>query len=144
MADVFYGQHSTTRFPARRLESPSKACSPKVSPTPSRQASPFPSRLGSPMVSPMVSPRPRYRECAGSASAETLSWLKVCQTDTYAEDKVDELIDGQAKCLVRSRRGDLHRMREDLRNPSYRNATKSATSLSSSVSSKARPAKGWR
>mmetsp|Transcript_98771 Transcript_98771/g.250705 ORF Transcript_98771/g.250705 Transcript_98771/m.250705 type:complete len:223 (-) Transcript_98771:218-886(-) len=144
MADVFYGQHSTTRFPSRRLESPSKVCSPKVSPMPSRQVSPFPSRLGSPMVSPVVSPRPRHRECAGSASAETLSRLKLCQTDAYAEDKVDEVIDGEAKCLVRSRRGDLHRMREDHRNPSYRNANKSATSLSSSVSSKARPAKGWR
>jgi len=82
--------------------------------------SPAPSgnRLGSPIQSPRA---------VLTESNECLLWLQRCKSDLHAEKKVDELLELEADTA-----GHLlehRRIREHLRNPAYRDATKSATSL---------------
>lgn len=77
-------------------------------------------RVGSPGHSPTRSPN------SLRASDEAFVWLKVAQTDSHAESEVDKML-GEVDSPQRTL--EFRFAREQLRNPSYRNATKCATSL---------------
>eukprot|EP00927_Polykrikos_kofoidii_P002313 TRINITY_DN10891_c0_g1_i4.p1 TRINITY_DN10891_c0_g1~~TRINITY_DN10891_c0_g1_i4.p1 ORF type:complete len:496 (-),score=51.53 TRINITY_DN10891_c0_g1_i4:29-1432(-) len=118
MADFFFEQNAGI---LHRLTQESQQPVPRTSsPTP-RWSSPGPS----------CSPTREVR-----ASDETLAMLKRCQTDTHVEDQVEEVIidNGYPRRSAQTRFA-----RESLRNPAYRNATKSATSLAA----RAKPPR-WR
>merc|ERR1719409_1919103 len=130
MTDVFYSQ---------RHHSP-------------RQRSPPRSSGGRPVLSfyepgmhlsATLSPR-LLRDDGSRASDNCLAWLKHCQTSTHVEDKVEEMMDDDLEELLESKglnarisprlmeaalRPECRFARENLRNSTYRNATKVATSL---------------
>mmetsp|Transcript_47241 Transcript_47241/g.125467 ORF Transcript_47241/g.125467 Transcript_47241/m.125467 type:complete len:239 (-) Transcript_47241:67-783(-) len=128
MSDVLHGDY-LSQTPGQRLHSPQRTyCGPSVLVQRARGTS----RCTSPCKSPRGlagdgSPRQSLK-----ASNECLNHLRWLQSDMNVEDTVDEILAKQ----VNSQREvsldlelDVSFARSNLRNPTYRNATKSATSL---------------
>eukprot|EP00929_Paragymnodinium_shiwhaense_P072139 TRINITY_DN36617_c0_g1_i1.p1 TRINITY_DN36617_c0_g1~~TRINITY_DN36617_c0_g1_i1.p1 ORF type:complete len:352 (+),score=53.65 TRINITY_DN36617_c0_g1_i1:107-1162(+) len=152
-----------------RWQSPNRTTSPRARMTDVfsgyRQGSPkrsSPVKTGRPALSfyepgmhlsATLSPR-LLRDDGSRASDDCLAWLKHCQTDRHVEDKVEEMMDDDLEAVLEAKgfntrvsprlmeaalRPECRYARENLRNSTYRNATKVATSL-------ARASKGaqWR
>lgn len=125
--------------PRRRVSDflPRQASTPQLQSSPRRpqprtipgSPAPFSTRPGS----PTQSPRNFLTE-----SNECLLWLKRCKSDFHAEDKVDELLEFEADTAGHMLKNRA--IREHLRSPAYRDATKSATSLAK----RAKPPQRWR
>jgi len=77
-------------------------------------------------ASPVSSPRMSFRPESPRASDECLMWLKHWRADAHAEEKVQEMLTDRNSP---KRSLEQRFAREQVRNPAYRNATKSATSL---------------
>jgi len=124
MSDVLHGQSSQLRFP----------------PSPSSQLrSPRSPGRGSPSrgMSPSGSPRSSLRDVPlQRASDECFHFLKRCQSDAKVEERVEDMIVDALDAVHHEdlqvgyrKRLEFRYAREQLGNPTYRNATKSATSL---------------
>eukprot|EP00928_Gymnodinium_smaydae_P081027 TRINITY_DN64608_c0_g1_i1.p1 TRINITY_DN64608_c0_g1~~TRINITY_DN64608_c0_g1_i1.p1 ORF type:complete len:344 (-),score=51.35 TRINITY_DN64608_c0_g1_i1:78-968(-) len=96
-----------------------------LSPRPVVPRSPSPrDDVRSSLLTACSSPRLGWRGEA-RASDECLAWLRTCQTDSYVEGRVEVMIGNNAKRAS----PEFRFAQQQLKNPSYRNATKSATSL---------------
>jgi len=132
MNDLFHGSRSIIRYP----ECHQQNRSPKTT-----------TREGRTFTAPMTSPRnlanDNFPRVGLRASNDCLDWLKKCQSHNSVENLVEEMmIDEQVHGLPggSERMADYRFAREHLRNASYRDATKCATSMAR----KAKPATKWR
>jgi len=121
MNDLLFGPHSPTRVPST---SPPRTYPSSCYRAPVRTGSPRASRMNS----PCRSPRGRDGRDGLGASNECLLWLKRCQSDAHVEDTVEQKMIDEADSPSKHMQYRMY-TKDQLRNPTYRNATKSATSL---------------
>jgi len=155
MGDVLFNQLSPTRHPetARRTQSPRPgfstqwlaACPPPRSGGSgrffSKSSSSSSLHAGSRPASPKVNCGLSSSGSTSSlrqglaASDDTVAWLLSQQKDEHAEERIDRLIVQAQSNTHRWSTRVYHSIREDLRNPAYRDATKSFSSLARRVKS---------
>lgn len=130
MNDVFHGPRSIVRYPE---------CQPRQRRSPSASTS---TRGGKTFTTPLLSPRnlanDHHPRSGLEASNNCLEWLKqYSQSDTKVEDLVEEML---VQRQEPNRIQDYRFARDNLRNASYRDATKCATSMAI----RTKPPQSWR
>jgi len=132
MNDLFHGSRSIIRYPECHQQNRSPTTT---------------TRGGKTFTASMTSPRnlanDNFPRVGLRASNDCLDWLKKCQNHNSVENLVEEMmIDEQVHGLPggSEQMADYRFAREHLRNASYRDATKCATSMAR----KAKPATKWR
>lgn len=138
MSDYIHGPNSPIQFPEvmRRINSEKRNRSPNTFRETARHGS------GARYTTPLISPRnlagDGYPRAGLSTSNSCVEWLRDCASNTRVEDLVEDMLDQQDDVV---RRTEEYRFaRNNLRNPSYRDATKCATSMAR----RTKPPQAWR
>lgn len=139
MNDVLHGQNSIIRYPELQR----------------RNRIPSATKKGVRHTTPLQSPRnlanDAYPRMALEVSNDCVQWLRSCQSDLCVENLVDDMLTETWQETVDGFRARIQGIdpkhiaeyrfaRENLRTPSYRNATKCATSMAR----RTKPPQAWR
>ncbi|CAE8654316.1 unnamed protein product, partial [Polarella glacialis] len=142
MGDILAGQYSPTRYP-ESCGRPSRMIGVAGNWLPARPASAASfsftasSRGSGPLRvsrSSPGSPRPGARE-ALAASNECVAWLKYRQSDAHVEGEIDKMIVREQGLSQQWTASEYRGLREDIHSRSYRDATKSFSSMARRVKS---------
>lgn len=127
MSDYFHDPASPIRYPEvlKQQRSPNTA---------GRGAG---ARFTTPLLSPRNLAGDNYPRAGLSTSNDCVEWLRECQSNTRVEDLVDEMLSAQQDV---NHTEEYRFARSNLRNASYRDATRCATSMAR----RTKPPQAWR
>lgn len=130
MSDTLHGEHSIIRYPElqKRLN--------RSTPTSTRGGGS--QRFTTPMLSPRNLAGDGYPRAGLGASDDCVRWLRHRHSAQCVEDVVDDMLVDAIDTSARA--AEYNFARGALRNASYRDATRCATSMAG----RTKPSKGWR